>query len=203
MGYAYRRGSDSEDVARRGRARWLDVEEAPPCGRLADGGADRDGIEERHRRSGYGGGFRASRFGDKRREGGGVVAADGRGEPRTRRPRVRCVVASHRTVMVLSRGAGTPQFTGKRPDGSSGQHRHDQQRRCAEHCLAPKRASAVPSSMAKSAGKSAVCQNRVAECALDSPWTTENSPPRLRDPRLAHLANLRNRNDSPRRACNA
>ena len=150
------RGSDAENAARRGRTRWLDVEDAPTCGRLVVAAADRHRLDERWRSSDRRG-FRLPRFGDKRRHGGGIVAAGCRRDLRTRRRRTRCVVASHRTVMVFSRGAGAPQFTAKRPGGSPGQHRHDQQRRRTEHRPASRGASAVPSRIRSNGGKSARC----------------------------------------------
>jgi hypothetical protein len=131
-----RSGSDAEDVARRGRARWLDIEEAPPCGRLVVVRANRVGVAESRGCGGYRGGFRSRRFGDERRYCHGVVAAGCGYDLRIGRHGTRCVVASHRTMVIRSRGAGAPQFTAKRPNGSARQNRHEQQCRCVEHCPA-------------------------------------------------------------------
>lgn len=144
--------SDAEDEAIR-RTCCLDVEDAATCERLVVVRTDRVGVEERNRRGGYRRGFRLLRFGDKRRCCGGVVAAGSGGDPGTGRYGARCDVTSRRTVVTRSRRAGAPQFTAKRPNGSPRQHRHDQQRRCAEHGPAPRGASTVPSPIRRNLGK--------------------------------------------------
>ena len=131
--------SDSEDGARCGRTHWLDTGGAGTCGRLVAVRTNRAGVDVSRRRGGYRRGFRLPRLGDKRRCSDGLVAADSGGDLRTRRRSTRCVVASHRTVVIRGRGAGAPQFTRKRPDRSPGQNRCDQQCRCAKHCPAPQR----------------------------------------------------------------
>ena len=167
--------SDSEDGTRGGRTRSVDVEEAPTCGRLVVVRADRVRVEESHRRGGYRRGLRLPRLGNKRRCCGGVVAADCGSDLRTGRNSARCVVASHRTVVVRRRWAGAPQFAGERPDGSPGQNRHDQQRRYAEHGLAFKRASAVPSKHARKRREERYLPKIWLPDALDFPPTAKNS----------------------------
>ena len=106
--------SDSEDGAGRRRTRWLDVEDAPTCGRLVVVRGDRARVEERDRRCAERRGFHGSRFGDKRRNGGGVVAAGNGGcDLLTCGSGPGCVVASDHTVTLFAGRAVAPQFTGE------------------------------------------------------------------------------------------